>query len=865
MKKIVTMILSAVFAISLIGGFAFLGDGIQAEQTVVAETVNLEPTLATATDFGISENPNASGTHDQYIWDASAAGKLYSFTPTYIASKQATWDNNLKTNAFVGIYLASNKSFATSNIKWCGNAGYIYYGDSYDDENLKVSRTEAKPGGGYAYGGKGGTGWMAYVTNIKNTAEQNFNPPKMVFKEGFAIALTDGSVYALAEDYTVYNINGAYLSARTTEEFLTNAQSAGLTVTTQGMNVTGVSYSGTALSLTTDTSINSEYGNYSVNSESIKLNGNNVSSWAGYVDKSNTKRLQYDNVSMTLTEGDEFVVEQGFTSIWGVNSTTIYAVKTQSEYRASYVNGSFMKQGTRDWYIWNAQFKGIYKEITPKAITSVQSGDNTNNLLKDSGGVSIFIDTDKDLATGSDNKNKNFAWDNNAGYIYYGDSYDDKNLKVSTNGDGNKASGYTLTNAGGVGQAVYIMNVKENSYTASKPAKVVLKAGFMLALKDGTVFSLQDDYTLYNVNGSYLPATSVEKLQEKYDTTVVDTVAIKYVTPSGSLYTFGTDTTLFDPKSNPCGTFGSLTLNDSPLSTWSGYVNSSSGSEFVLSGISSSVAVGNVLTMTADFGAVFYSVAENKFYVVQANEETAFRYTEGGFVGRYTVIQRIGGEEIKTKVFPGDSYNLGTESNDGKIFIGWKVNDVLHQANTSVTVNANLTIVPQWIEYALQEGAYINLTTNAATSGIRFVADLDKDSYEANAAHIKKIGIIMMPQDMWLEDDFTLANYTTGNSATSAMDFSLASENFTFTAEGKLSLGATIRKLYKENYDRAIMARAYVVVNYGGDDVYLYADMNAANVRTVYELAKTAIEKGGLTPEKQAIAQGYVNYVESNP
>ena len=50
-----------------------------------------------------------------------------------------------------------------------------------------------------------------------------------------------------------------------------------------------------------------------------------------------------------------------------------------------------------------------------------------------------------------------------------------------------------------------------------------------------------------------------------------------------------------------------------------------------------------------------------------------------------------------------------------------------------------------------------------------------------------------MPQDMWLEDDFTLANYTTGNSATSAMDFSLASENFTFTAEGNLSLLPTKR------------------------------------------------------------------------
>ena len=114
MKKIVTMILSFVFATLLISGFALLGDGVQTEKVAVAESVNVEPTAAKAEDFGITENPNVSGTHDQYIWDASEAGKLYSFTPTYIASKQTTWTDT-KLNAFVGIYLDSDVSFATNN------------------------------------------------------------------------------------------------------------------------------------------------------------------------------------------------------------------------------------------------------------------------------------------------------------------------------------------------------------------------------------------------------------------------------------------------------------------------------------------------------------------------------------------------------------------------------------------------------------------------------------------------------------------------------------------------------------------------------------------------------------------------------
>ena len=179
------------------------------------------------------------------------------------------------------------------------------------------------------------------------------------------------------------------------------------------------------------------------------------------------------------------------------------------------------------------------------------------------------------------------------------------------------------------------MNVKESSYSASKPAKVVLKAGFMLALTDGTVFSLKEDYTLYNVNGSYLPATSVEGLQEKYTATQVDTVEIKYVTNNGTSLTFGTSQTLFDPKSNPCGTFGALTLNDSALSTWSGYVISNSA-QFVLSGVSSSLAVGDVLKMT-DFSTVFYSVAENKFYVVGLVKENGVeKYICYGVPAKYS-------------------------------------------------------------------------------------------------------------------------------------------------------------------------------------------------------------------------------------
>ena len=615
MKKIVTMILSAIFAISLIGGFAFLGGGgIQAEQTVVAETVNLGPTKSTAADFGVTENPNNANTNEQYIWDASAAGKLYSFMPTYIISKQTTWsgDNtNARKEALVGIHLAApTKSFASSQVnatwKVANNNGYIYYGHDYDtaDADLQAS------GAGYVYDGKGGNGWLAYVANVKENGA-NINPKKVVFKKGFTIVMSDGTVYALEKDVPVYNINGGYLSARTTDEFLETAVAAEPTKNvTANVKITDVSYSNNQLTVTTDTNLLTAPGNYGIVSESIKINGENLSTWSGYVNTNNTKQLIYKNLSKTLQEGDELLISQGFTSLWG-NSTWIYAVKTTEEYRVSYVNGSFMKQGTRDWYIWNAQFKGVYNEITPNAITSIQSSDSTNTL-KNNGGVSIFIDTDKNLAT------TNIAWQNNAGYIYYGTTYDDNNLKVSTNGDGKQATGYAFSGAGGVGKAVYIMNVKQNSYNASKPAKVVLKAGFMLALTDGTVFSLKEDYTLYNVNGSYLPAPSVEKLQEKYTTTLVDAVAIKYVTPSDSFYTFGTDKMLFDPKSNPCGTFGSLTLNNSPLSTWSGYVISGS-SQFVLSGISSSVAVDDVLTMT-DFSAVFYSVAENKFYVVKANE-----------------------------------------------------------------------------------------------------------------------------------------------------------------------------------------------------------------------------------------------------
>lgn len=883
MKKLVTILLSSVFAASLAGAIAFYGAGHANGATAVAETAAVEqtlsvaePALATASNFGITENPNSKETTEQYIWDAFQIGKLYSFNPVYIASKQTTWTDT-KTNAFVAIYLNSSVNFATSNVKWSNNARYIYYGTSHDtaDEDLQVSRGESNPSGGYALANKGGAGWVAYVTNVKNANGNNFNPAKLVFKKGFAIAMNDDSVYALASDYVLYNVNGAYIPAKTTDQFLADMQAKGLTVTTQEVTVNGASYNSSSkeLYLSTDSNMSAARaevcGHYSVNSEDITVNGNNLSTWCGYVMDSDTKKLQYNNVA-AFSEGDELVVKEGFTSLWGVDSTTIYAVKNKTEFKVSWFNGGFVNPGSREYYVYKAKNENKYYEVTPKAITGVQkdlSGGNLNNLK--TGTVAIFIDTDKSFAKA------NVAYYNNAGYICYGTSYDDENLKPSTKNATEASSGYIMDEGGvgGVGNAFYVLNVKESG-TAITPAKVVLKAGFMLALKDDTVFALKDDYTLYRVNGMYLPATSVEGLKEAYSDTQVDDVTVKYVTYNNGAITFGTDKQqLLGSAGNPCVSFGDLTLNDSALSTWSGYVISENGAgtdRFVLKS-SLSLSENDVLKLS-NFSTVFYSATESKFYVIRVSDETAFRYTSSGFVGRHTVTIKNGDGETTEKVFPGDGYTLGTQSNNGKIFIGWKVKytqdgetkEELKAANSEITVNADLTIEPQWIDYALQEGAYIRLQTTADTSGIRFVANLNKNSFDASSAYIKKIGVIMLPKDMITEGkEFTLENYSGEDAAASALDFALDSESFTFAEDGTLSLGATVQKLNQANFNRDIAARAYVVVNYGGEDVYLYADMNEENVKSIYTLASAALSSDSLTDAQKQIAQGYVDYVNN--
>lgn len=318
---------------------------VQPEKTEVkasetsAQGITVE---ANAEDFGVSADPNTSGTRDQYIWNADKEGALYSFTPHFIASNQNVYWRT-EHDWVVFSFDTKGKSLYGENVLWTNNAGYIYYGNSHEDTNLKVSTNgNGAVSGGYEIETRGDVGYMAYVMNVKQNSYYASLPEKVVFKKGFAIVLTDGTAFVLNEDYTVYKVNGHYMPAKNL---------AGLKalsgVEVEQVKVKKAEYSNNELTLAFDKNLNINYGNQAVVSTAITLNNSTISTYSGYIrtDAGNQNKIVYSNVSLSLTNEDELTVQNGFYTFFGANSAgTMYVVEVTEDYTVNYYNGEFTQE-----------------------------------------------------------------------------------------------------------------------------------------------------------------------------------------------------------------------------------------------------------------------------------------------------------------------------------------------------------------------------------------------------------------------------------------------------------------------------------------------------------------------------------------
>ena len=455
---------------------------------------------AEAEEFGVSADPNASGTHDQYIWNADKAGVLYSFTPHFIASNQNVhW--RTERDWVVFSFDTKGKSLYGENVLWTNNAGYIYYGNSHEDTNLKVSTNgNGAISGGYEIETRGGVGYMAYVMNVKQNSYYASLPEKVVFKKGFTIVLNDDNktTFVLKEDYTIYKVNGYYMPAK---------DLAGLKalsgVEVEQVKVKKAEYSNNELTLAFDKNLNIKYGNQAVVSTAITLNNSTISTYSGYVrtDVGNQNKIVYSNVSLSLTNEDELVVQNGFYTFFGSHSVgTMYVVEVVEEYKTWSSGGMLTGAKPRAVMLELAEADGNLVK------TTILTGCTRANwaYISDWMGLSLILNDNHGINSTS------FAV--YAGYIAINDEViTEKTVLPNTN----KASTSKELH-------LYMSPLKDLLVpTVAYPyPKLTIKKGFTVAIENnGEHYAavIDEDYDLYYVDGFFIPSDNVEELCYKIE------------------------------------------------------------------------------------------------------------------------------------------------------------------------------------------------------------------------------------------------------------------------------------------------------------------------------------------------------------
>lgn len=472
----------------------------KAEESAVSGAGTGVTTEASAADFDILENPNSSGTHDQYIYDAAGAGKLYSFTPHYIASNQNVYWRTER-DWVVFSFDSKGKSLYGDNVIWSNNAGYIYYGTSHDaaDKDLKVSTNgDGALSGGYEIETRGDVGYMAYVTNVKQSSYYASLPEKVVFKKGFAIVLNDGTVFALAQDYAIYKVNGCYMPAK---------DLAGVKalpgVETAQVKVKKAEYANKELSVAFDKNLNIKYGNQAVVSSGMTLNGAAVSTYSGYLrtDAGNQNKIVYSNVDLSLTNEDEFAVKSGFYTFFGSMSTgSMYVVEVIEDYVTWSSGGMLTGVKPRAVMIEQAEKDGNLVK------TTVLTGSTRANWAYRPGsmGLSLILNDEQAFSSTS--------FGVYAGYITVnGQTVSEKTLLPNDT----RASGSNELHLFASSLSDLLVPTAEYPYP-----KLTIKSGFTVACEQNDkcyATVIEQDYDLYYVDGFFLPSSDLNELCYKID------------------------------------------------------------------------------------------------------------------------------------------------------------------------------------------------------------------------------------------------------------------------------------------------------------------------------------------------------------
>lgn len=254
---------------------------------------------------------------------------------------------------------------------------------------------------------------------------------------------------------------------------------------------------------------------------------------------------------------------------------------------------------------------------------------------------------------------------------------------------------------------------------------------------------------------------------------------------------------------------------------------------------------------------------KGEYVGIEFAEEIVFYQTEdGGWsqVEYFEITQNVNAEKRVERVSKlQETYVLPTPTlQEGKLFLGWEINETIFQAGESVALSAylqsGLSMTAKVIDLTFMDGASIRFDTSG-DSGIRFSVTLGNSG---DIDLVEEIGIILIPKDLLNEKEFVWENY---NSSGQAKKYSVSKEGFSFMETDTFTLYATLANVLESNFNRIFLARAYVLVNYGeNESEYVWTDGTAES--SVYEVASTLLaQNSGFEPWQVQILENYVNKV----
>ena len=186
---------------------------------------------------------------------------------------------------------------------------------------------------------------------------------------------------------------------------------------------------------------------------------------------------------------------------------------------------------------------------------------------------------------------------------------------------------------------------------------------------------------------------------------------------------------------------------------------------------------------------------------------------------------------------PGEKYTLA----EGKTFntlIAWKGTDgKLYLPGDKIEVNSAISFQAIELEFTMEKGAAVRVTTSVETSGIRFTSNINAEQLEALKGYgieIVGYGTLIIPYDyLGAGQAPNLAKFTPGTDIVQIPSTKYEVVN------GYIVFRGAMQNLNEGNYDRLFAGCAYIQVKINGKVVTFYTDFDKKdNVRSIIGVAR---------------------------